>query len=223
MTRTAPLVLLPGLGATPELLEPQRTCGADLHVPAWIANEPDESLAHYAERMAAKLPPQPPRWFLGGVSFGGMVALEMTRHVRPAPTAVFLIASARSGEAIATHLKYFVKFAEFLPERAFTAGQSLTPLFVQKFGTLTPEQKAWFAEILSEATPQHVRWGIAAITAWPGCAPPAGVAVHHIHGSDDELIPCANVQPDEVIQHGEHLINVTHAQRVNGFIAARLR
>ena len=114
-----------------------------------------------------------------------------------------------------------MKFASILPQRAFNAGSGLTPLFVQKFGRLTPEQRAWFEAILSDVTPAFVRWGIEAITNWEGnLALP--MPVHHIHGSDDELIPAKSVQADHVIPGGGHLVNVTHASEVNAFISEHL-
>ena len=148
-----------------------------------------------------------------------MVALEMAQYLHP--RAVILMASCRTGQAIAPHLRYFVKFASVLPEREFVPGQGITPLLAQKYGLMTPEQQAWFEAILSDATPAYVRWGIEAITNWDGPAR-LDVPVYHIHGSDDELIPVKSVHPDRVISGGGHLLNVTHADEVNAFIAELL-
>ncbi|MEW6251909.1 MAG: alpha/beta hydrolase [Planctomycetota bacterium] len=224
-TTVTPLILLPGLGADAQLLEPQRAFFPGLATPPWPAHVPGETLRDYAQRAAAAITPLLPAgggYHLGGCSFGGMVALEAVAHLPVPPRAIFLIASARSGQAIAPHLRYFVKFASILPERAFAAGQALTPLFMQKFGRLSPEQADWFAAILAGVDAGFVRWGIAAITDWEGCELPPDVPVHTIHGSDDELIPCKQVRPDVVIQGGGHLISVTHADEVNRFIAERL-
>ena len=212
------LVLLPGLGADERLFDPQRAAFPGLEVPRWLPNAPGESLPDYARRMAATIVPSE-HFYLGGASFGGMVALEMARLLRPA--AVFLIASCRSGGAIAPHLRYFVKFASILPERVFDVGKGATPLFISKFGSLTPTQRQFFEEMLVSTQPAFVRWGIAAITEWEGVGK-LPMPVHHIHGSDDELIPLASVQPDRVIPGGGHLLNVTHAEEVNAFIAERL-
>lgn len=212
------LVLLPGLGADARLLEPQRAAFPSLEVPDWLPHLPEEALPDYARRMAATIVPSPV-FFLGGVSFGGMVALEMAQYLHPA--AVILIASCRTGQALAPHLRYFVKFASILPQRAFDAGQGLTPLFIQKFGRMTPEQREWFEAILSDVTPAFVRWGIGAITDWEGQLT-LPMPVYHIHGSDDELIPVKSVRADRVIHGGGHLLNVTHAAAVNAFIAEHL-
>ena len=52
-----------------------------------------------------------------------------------------------------------------------------------------------------------------------------GCPVHHIHGSDDHMIPLANLRPppEVVIPGGGHIINVTHANIVNDFIARRIK
>lgn len=214
MPTTRRLVLLPGLGADARLFEPQRAAFPGLEVPDWLPNLPGETLPAYARRMTATITPSP-GFILGGASFGGMVALEMAQYLQPA--AVILIASCRTGDAIAPHLRYFVKFAGILPERVFAAGQGLTPLFIQKFGRMTPGQREQFEAILSDVTPAFVRWGIEAITNWEGnLALP--MPVYHIHGSDDELIPVKSVRADRVIAAGGHLINVTHAAEVNAFI-----
>ena len=44
-----------------------------------------------------------------GASFGGMIALEAARHLAAPPRALFLVASGRSGDCIAPHLRYFVE------------------------------------------------------------------------------------------------------------------
>jgi pimeloyl-ACP methyl ester carboxylesterase len=215
------LILLPGLGADGTLFDPQRSAFPQLEVPNWLPHEPGESLPAYALRMAATIKPSE-HYYLGGASFGGMVACEMVQHLTPPPRAVLLIASGRSGDCIAPHLRYFVKFARFLPERSFNAAQDLTPLFIQKFGRLTPEQREWFGAMLAAVEAPFIRWGIAAIIDWTGCDL-GDMPVHHIHGSDDELIPNARVKADEVIPGGGHLINVTHADQVNAFLAKHVQ
>ncbi len=212
-------IMLPGLGADARLFEPQRLVLPRLEVPPWLPHVEGESLAAYARRMAPTIDAREP-FYLGGASFGGMVALELARHVRP--LAVLLIASCRSGQAIAPHLKYFARFASVFPEREFEVGQGLSPVFASKFGTLDPQHEQLLEEMFADSSARFVRWGIAAITDWPG-VPDVGVPVHHIHGSADEWIPLESVQPDQIIPGGGHLINITHADAVNAFIAERLR
>jgi pimeloyl-ACP methyl ester carboxylesterase len=43
--------------------------------------------------------------------------------------------------------------------------------------------------------------------------------IHHVHGDRDRLIPIRRVRADRVITGAGHLLNVTHADSVNKFIA----
>src|SRR5947209_3760184 len=91
------LVLCSGMGADERLLHRQRAAFPSLHVPAWVEPEsPHEALAHYAERLAATVRVGGPI-VLGGVSLGGMLALEMAKHLR---TEMLLLIAACHGPSI---------------------------------------------------------------------------------------------------------------------------
>jgi len=64
---------------------------------------------------------------------------------------------------------------------------------------------------------RFMHWVLQAILRW-NPTPPNGTRVWHIHGRRDWLIPVRRVEADEVISDGGHMINVTHARRVNAFI-----
>ena len=76
------VVFLPGLGADGRLFTSQREVFPDLLTPPWPPPAPDESLPGYAVRLAGTLPLARPL-VLGGCSFGGMVACEMARILKP--------------------------------------------------------------------------------------------------------------------------------------------
>ena len=71
--------------------------------------------------------------------------------------------------------------------------------------------------MFSESDARHVHWAISAILAW-NPVPLAQTPVFQIHGAHDRIIPLKCVDPDEIIPHGGHLINITHADAVNAFI-----
>jgi pimeloyl-ACP methyl ester carboxylesterase len=88
-----PLILLSGMAADERLFAPQRAAFPQLLVPAWIEPLPQESLRSYAGRLARRIDPGRP-CVVGGVSFGGIVALEMAVHLQA--RACVLISSVRS-------------------------------------------------------------------------------------------------------------------------------
>ena len=73
--------MFPGLGVDARVYEPQRGLPVNLEIVEWIEPQsPDESLAHYAERMAAGIG-QRPGDYVGGISLGSMVALEVASRI----------------------------------------------------------------------------------------------------------------------------------------------
>src|SRR5688500_15858648 len=104
------LALFAGLGADGRLFGPQRAGlpGVRVETPAWL--EPladDETLASYGRRMAGVLAPRDPgeRLFVGGVSFGALVALEAARHL-PDARGVFMIGGCRDSRAVAPFFRF---------------------------------------------------------------------------------------------------------------------
>ena len=82
MSESPRLVLLPGMGADERMFEEQRAAFPGLIVPPWLPARKRESLRDYAARMAETIRVERP-FYLGGVSMGGMVALEMARYLKP--------------------------------------------------------------------------------------------------------------------------------------------
>ena len=75
-----PLILFSGMGADASVFLPQSLAFPNLTVPDWPIPNDDDDLTSYCSRMADSLAlPQP--CVVGGASFGGIVALEMTRHL----------------------------------------------------------------------------------------------------------------------------------------------
>ena len=207
------LVMLPGLGADDRLLEPQRHAFPDLVVPRWIPPRRFETLPEYAVRLAAEIPPAP-RLVLGGVSLGGMVAYEMARHLRPA--AVILVASCCRREGFRHFFPLWRWMASRTPAWALRCAKWSSPRTARWLIGTGPEV-AKLVAMFRDADSEFMRWALGAIAQWDPL-PLEDIPVRHIHGARDRLIPARNVRADETVADGGHLINVTHADRVNGFI-----
>lgn len=209
------LVLLPGLGADHRLFGPQREVFGGLEVPGWLEPGRRESLASYGERMAAGIEPGGDL-VLGGASLGGMVALEMAVHLRP--RVVVLIGSCRDGRAVAPLLRVPEWGSRILPEPLVSIGRAMERAAFGLLGQMEAGQRRLVKEMLADTPTSFARWGARAIFTWPG---PRGleVPIKHIHGERDRLIPVRRVEADCVVAGAGHLLNLSHAGVVNGFIA----
>lgn len=212
-----PLFVLSGIGGDERLFDGQRAV-RDVRPIKWVTPTDDrEPLTRYAARLAREIQIAEP-FDLGGSSFGGMIALELARHV--SPRQVFLFGSCRSPDAVAPFLRALRPIAALSPDRLFHPPRMLQPLVARWFGASTPAHVDLFAGMLAATPPSFIRWASRAVFSWPGVLE-LPMPIHHVHGARDRLIPVRRVQPDHVIAGAGHLLNLTHADAVNDFITER--
>lgn len=208
---TRPLFVLSGIGGDERLFAAQRAV-REIRPIRWIAPaSPREPLTEYAARLAREVDVTEP-FDLGGSSFGGMVALELARHL--APRSVFLFGSCRTPDAVARSLRVLRRLAPFAPVQP---PRFLQPLVARWFGATSPAHVKLFADMLAATPPAFIRWAANVIFEWPGVRE-LPMPVHHIHGDRDRLIPLRRVRPDRIVPGAGHLLNLTHAAEVNDFI-----
>ena len=212
-----PLFVLSGIGGDERLFDAQRAV-RDIRPIRWILPaDPREPLSEYAARLARQLAIGEP-FDVGGSSFGGMIALELARHL--SPRQVFLFGSCRSPDAIAPSLRALRLLAAISPDRLLHPPRMLQPLLAGWFGATSPAHVDLFARMLATTPPAFIRWAARAVFSWPGVAG-LPMPIHHVHGDRDRLISVDRVKPDRVIGGAGHLLNLTHAEAVNEFIASR--
>lgn len=209
-----PLILLPGLGGGPSLFDAQRSAFPELVVPGWIRPETNEPLVDYAARFAATIDPGKP-CFIGGVSFGGVVALEVASHI--SAQECYLIASVRSPTQIPTRLRVFrpmtdlVMIPKWLSPWMLTCGSRW----------MTPRVRGSLHQ-LKDCDDYFLRWAARAILQWTPSPGVAHVRVVQIHGDRDPIFPIRRVAFDKSIAGAGHLVNLTHSSEVNQFLRDRM-
>jgi pimeloyl-ACP methyl ester carboxylesterase len=222
MSQNSPfqLILLPGIGADDRLLEPQRAAFPQLIIPRWIPFRRRESLPDYATRLAETIVPARDRpLILGGVSMGGMLAYEMTKHLKPDVTV--LIASCRTRRGLRDFFRTAGRLLPLLPVEAWDAAKLLSgPVVYLRRGVPSP-RKQLAVRMFKDSDSSFLHHALQAILTWTPSPPPDSPVVH-IHGGRDRLIPPNRVEADRIIPGGGHLINMTHADEVNEFIRGTL-
>lgn len=211
------IILFPGLGADHRLLEAQRSLEADVEVPPWIEPRSAESLSEYAVRLAETIDASR-AFYLGGVSFGGMLAAEMLAPLRPHVRGLILLATCRSNRGVPLPYRMAGQVVRFVPAEALKAGHLLMPVVRKMFGIARPDDADIFAQMLRDTDAGFLKWSIQAVLNWPGPQHPIDVPVIHIHGSDDRILPGHLGTPDCTIEGAGHVMNVSHAAEVNRHI-----
>jgi pimeloyl-ACP methyl ester carboxylesterase len=210
----APLILLSGMTTDDRLFHFQRRAFPSLVVPAWIEPQPDESLSSYAARLARIVDPGVP-CFIGGASFGGMVALEMSRHLQA--VACLLIASVRTSNELPWTLRAFRPLNWLGRQRGdrLLAGYArLAKPFLSAPARRQVDKFSW-------PDAAFVRWASLAVLGWQPAAD-WNVPIHQIHGDRDRTLPCAGTQADVIVPGGDHMLPFTSPQEVNEFLRDRI-
>lgn len=224
LTLPGRLILLPGLGSTPAVFDHQRKAFGDrLETPAFIEHEPNESVAAYAKRWAKKLsrPGDDRPLFIGGVSFGGMLAQEMAMYLDPKPRAVLLLSTTREGDQVTG----LMQLAEFLG-RAVPTGSINQTLPLLKLGFalrdgLDDDDKGRLMQSAREVDPAMTKWASGVAVSWQGYTPPSDYPpVHQIHAKKDWVIkaPSEDTPNVELVEGSNHLLHMTHPKTVNRFL-----
>ncbi len=220
----ARIVMFPGLGADARMFDQMRQrFGDDLETPDWLPTRSDESFDDYARRWAEAIKPQDGDdrpLFLGGVSFGGMVALRLAPYLKP--RAVILLGSCRSGTARPGVWQVAKRVGDCIPQSLLATRwmKALGGLFICCLDDLDEPHRKLMLKMAVDSDPDLIRWSGDACAAWdfdPGSVPHFP-PIHQIHGRHDAMIPLHPGDPDTIIADARHILVFSHPHTVNRYV-----
>ncbi|RZK15837.1 MAG: alpha/beta hydrolase [Hymenobacter sp.] len=200
--------LIPGLGADERVFRGLRLPGPAT-VLAWLPPQSaSEPLRHYAARLAEAVPPGQPCWLVG-VSFGGLLALEIGR-LRPLARVV-LISSLAAAHQLPPLLKLgrATGLYRLLPYGLLPRLPRLAQWF---FGARSGREYRLLACILRDTDPAFARWATRQLLHWNSAGVPAAV---RLHGTHDRLLPAGSAPIDHLLPGAGHFMVVSHAAQVS--------
>lgn len=179
----------------------------------WIDPHKNESLEAYAERLSRVIDTCQP-FALVGVSFGGMIAVEIAKILQPVATIIV------SSTMLSQHLPALYRFAgklkllKFIPARLLKASNQLTQHYY--FGTRSGSEKTLLGRIIKDTDPHFLKWAIGSILSWQNKTKPE--RIFHIHGTNDKILYSKKAIPDFVIENGTHFMVYQNAKIISGII-----
>jgi pimeloyl-ACP methyl ester carboxylesterase len=218
------ICFFPGLGCDERVVEPHRPIHARIETQQWLAPRRNEALSHYARRMAEQIDTSTP-FFLAGISFGGMVALEAASVLQSTGNVrgVILVAACRSYRGVPLGYRLATWFAARSPIWLVKLAKIAMPHMRRLFGIREASDVALFEEMLRDADAAYIRWCLGAVLGWKGEVS-LDVPVFQIHGDRDYVLPLALAGPVDVVVEGAgHALNVSHSEQVNASIDEWLR
>lgn len=168
---------------------------------------PGETLAEYAGRLLYQIKTE--KSILVGLSFGGMMAIEVSKLI--ITEKVILIASAKTRSEIPFYFRVAGKLklhklipASFLKQANF---------FSYWFFGIKGSDKKLLKEILNETDKDFLTWAIDKIVKWKNFSSPENLI--HIHGSADRILPIKFVNSDIRLKGAGHFLTVNRAVEIN--------
>jgi pimeloyl-ACP methyl ester carboxylesterase len=200
--------LIPGLGADERVF-----WGLKLPEPvtvlSWLPPQSaTEPLRHYAARLAEAVPTTQACWLVG-VSFGGVLALEIGR-LRPLARVV-LISSLASATQLPSLLKLgrATRLYRLVPFGLLSRLPRLAQWF---FGARNGLEYRLLSRILLDTDPVFARWATEQLLQWNSTGVPPAV---RLHGTHDRLLPAGAAHIDYPLLGAGHFMIVSHAAQIS--------
>jgi pimeloyl-ACP methyl ester carboxylesterase len=188
----------------------------DVHFIQWKIPEKNETLSSYVKKMSREI--SYPNPVLIGLSFGGMIAIEIAKLI-PVEK-VILISSIRDRYELpffmkATALLHLNKLIPLKPYKI------LEPIENYNLGVETKEEKELLREYRENINQDYIDFAINEIVNWKNEWSPEKVV--HIHGTKDHIFPIKYIdKPDYIIKGGGHLLLMNNADEVNRILKKEL-
>lgn len=209
------IYFLSGLGADESVFKALHLPGVERVYLNWIEPLPKESMEAYAQRMANRI--AEPNPIIIGLSFGGMMAMEIAKLITVKQ--LILVSSAKTAKELPPYFRAcrYVPLHKVLPLQSVANSDRLMGFF---FGVRTHAQKEQLKSIIRNTTQGFNQWAIHALVNWKNEI--INAPVFHIHGNADKLLPLSFVQPDIVIEGGNHFMIMQKAKEISAHIQQAL-
>lgn len=207
--------LFSGLGADQRVFQFLDLSGFSITCIEWIAHAENETIAQYAKRITNQITTANP--ILIGVSFGGMMAVEVAKLI---PTEkILVISSAKTRKELPDYFQATGKptLLRIIPDWLLIQPN---PVNHWLFGTESGRDKKLLNEILRDTNPRFLRWALTAIATWQNDH--LHPNLKHIHGKKDKILPHRYVCCDFTVEDGGHFMIVNRADEVNALVREML-
>jgi pimeloyl-ACP methyl ester carboxylesterase len=180
----------------------------------WITPHENESMSSYANRLTDQIDTSQ-RFALVGLSFGGMLATEMCKFIKPEQT--ILLSSAETKKEIPWWFRLIgkMKLTKVVPTGFVEIPRPLASWF---FGTKDPELLDY---ILEDVDVKFVNWAVKQIMNWDNKSPATNVT--KIYGGSDRVLPARKVANTILIKDAGHFMVADRAVEISSIINEKLK
>lgn len=197
-----------GLGVDERVFEKLKIDGELIHLP-WLDFKPDMNLGDYALKYKELLP-ENEQFGILGLSFGGLMAIELGKIVK----AEFCILIS-SVETYSDLPFVYRCFAYTRIQKLFPASFFIPPFFIANY-FFKPDDKVLLNQILKDSNPKFNKWAVNKLLLWSNKIKLKNVL--KIHGIEDKLIPVSKDKSTIMVENAGHFMIHDEALEVSRII-----
>ncbi|UEG48762.1 alpha/beta hydrolase [Ferruginibacter lapsinanis] len=205
------IYIFSGLGADERVFQKLDFAGLSVTFIKWITPQKNESIENYATRLLSQIKTTKP--ILIGLSFGGMMAIEVAKQIDTEK--VIVIASAKTKKEIPYYYRVAgqLKIHTLLPTSILKKPNFIANWF---FGAIGSFDKHLLKIILRDTDPVFLNWAIDKVVRWKNKTKLKNLI--HIHGTADRLLPVRFIHCDFKINNAGHFMTLNNAEELNKLI-----
>ncbi|GGI57925.1 alpha/beta hydrolase [Winogradskyella haliclonae] len=193
--------LMPGMAANPSIFEYIKLPEDQfkIHWLEWKIPTKNESLESYAKRMIKDIKHDNP--VLLGVSFGGILVQEMSKHM--SLRKLLVVSSVKSHHELPKRLKLlkYTKAYKILPTQLVS---NVDLLAKYAFGETIKKRVELYKKYLSVNDKVYLDWAIKEVVCWNQETPNSQAI--YIHGDKDFVFPHSTEDNCIIIKGGTHIM-----------------
>lgn len=193
--------LMPGMAASPNIFE-YITLPEDqfkIHYLEWVIPFDNETISDYALRLSCNI--KHPNSVLLGVSFGGVLVQEMSKHIKVRK--LIIVSSVKTMYELPQHmlLAKATKAYKLMPVKL---ASNIDAFAKYTFGTNVKKRLELYKKYLSVNDSKYLSWAIEQMVNWNQEKVIENII--HIHGDNDSVFPIKNIKSYIPIKNGTHIM-----------------
>ena len=183
----------------------------------WMAVSENESMETYCRRLSSQINQQEP-YSLVGLSFGGVIAIELSKFLSPVQTV--LISSYCFKKEVPW---FYTLLGESGIYKILSPRMLLRPnnIAFRLFGAYKPEIKNLLKNIFEDTDPDFFEWAIRQMFSWDNHWEPPNLI--RIHGTADKILPYKKIMKAIPVKDGEHLMVYSKSAIVSRILTEHLQ
>lgn len=180
----------------------------------WIDPLKNESIIAYSKRFSSIINTSE-KFCVLGVSFGGLIAVEISKILKPELTILISSAETRQELPLIYRILGKTKIVKIIPAKLLNPPKWIAKIL---FGT---KQTNLLNEILDDTDLKFTKWAIQELSAWKN--EQRVQKVLKIVGTKDKLIPLKSDENITLIKDGGHLMIIDNAKEVSEIINQKIK